>query len=793
MKVSKSFLNDYVKVEDIKTSRLADSMLSVGNEYESITKISSATGCVVGYVLSCIPHPESDHLHICQVDIGTQTVQIICGAPNVRENIKVIVATIGAVLPGGFVIKKARLAGFDSFGMICSIAELGLESKYLKEEDKAGIHILSDDAKVGSDAIHYLGYDDETIDFELTSNRGDLLSYLGMAYEVGAIYDLPVEEPVISYKEEKENINDLYTLSVETEKCPIYLGKYVSNVTIKESPNFIKTRLMASGIRPINNVVDISNYVMLEYGQPLHFFDADRLGNKVIVRMAKNGENITTLDGEKRVLNDKNIVIANEKEAVALAGVMGGLSTEVEKDTQNIFIESAIFDAFSIRSTANSILRSEASNRYEKGIDANRTKKAIERACDLLVKYADGKVYSGTLTHDKTDKKEKEIDVTLDKINQVLGMKIEKEEVLSIFKRLNFNCTYQNNHFHVFVPTRRLDVTIKEDLIEEIGRMYGYKNLESSLPYGEYKRGTYSESYLLRKETSKLLQQFGFNEVITYSLIGEEESNLFINQEYEKILLDNPMSEDRKILRNSLIPSLLNVYEYNKLRGNSNLLLYENGVKFRKEKDYIEEKVVSGLACGTYFVNHYQMKELHVDFYLLKGMLEHLFNVLGFKNRYQFVASTLKDMHPGRCASILIDKDEVGFLGQVSPSICKKEVYVFEISLDKILEKNVKMLKFKEISKFPSVNKDMAFKVKKDVEAGSIIKTIESSGGRILTSVDVFDVYTGEKVNEDEKSIAFNLTFTDFNKTLTDEEVMTVFHKIIKDVEKKHNAQLRDK
>lgn len=793
MKVSKSFLNDYVKVENIPTTELADNMLSVGNEYESIGRISPVTGCVVGKVLSCVDHPESDHLHICKVDIGTEEVQIICGAPNVRDNIKVIVATIGAVLPGGFVIKKARLAGLESFGMICSIEELGLESKYLKEEDKKGIHILDDDAVVGSDAIHYLGYDDETIDFELTSNRGDLLSYLGMAYEVGAIYDLKVEEPNVSLKEEDKDIHDMYSLSVETEKCPIYLGRYVSDVVIKESPKFIKTRLMASGIRPINNVVDISNYVMLEYGQPLHFFDADKLGNKVIVRMASNEEKITTLDGEIRTLHDKNIVIANELEAVALAGVMGGLSTEVENDTKNIFIESAIFDAFTIRSTANSILRSEASNRYEKGIDVGRTGKAIDRACELLQKYADGKIYKGTLKHDTTAKKEIEIDVTIDTINQVLGMNLKEEEITSIFKRLGFTSTYKNNNFHVIVPTRRMDITIKEDLIEEIGRIYGYKNLESSLPYGQYKKGTYSNSYLQRKEVSKLLQQFGFNEVITYSLISEEESNLFINQDYKKIMLGNPMSEDRKVLRNSLIPSLLNVYEHNKLRGNTNLLLYETGIKFREENEYVEEKVVSGLACGTYFVNHYLMQESKVDFYFLKGVIEHILNVLGFKNRYQFVASSLKDMHKGRCASILLDREEIGFLGQVHPNLCKKEVYVFELSLDKLLNKSVKMLKFKEISKFPSVSKDMAFKVKKEVEAGSIIKTIETSGGRLLTAVDVFDVYTGEKVGHDEKSIAFNLTFMDPTKTLTDEEVMDVFNKIIKEVEKKHNAELRDK
>lgn len=793
MKVSKAFLNDYVKVEDIQTEELADKMLNVGNEYESITKLSSATNLVIGEVLECENVKDSTHLHVCKVNVGKEVLQIVCGAPNVRKNIKVIVALPGATLPGGIVIKKAKLAGLESNGMICSIQELGLESKYLKEEDKTGIHELEEDAPIGEDAIHYLGYDDETIDFELTSNRADLLSYLGMAYEVGAIYNRKVKEPVRDFTPTKKDINEFFTLTVETDKCPIYLGKYVSDVTISESPKFIKNRLMASGIRPINNVVDISNYVMLEYGQPLHFFDADRLGNKVIVRNAKENEKMYTLDGEERCLSKNNIVIANEKEAVALAGVMGGLSTEVEETTKNIFIESAIFDAYSIRQTANAILRSEASNRYEKGIDPTRTQKALERACYLLEKYANGKVTSGILTHDKTDKREAQIELTTQKVEQVLGMHVKKEEISSILDRLGFTYKVEKDTYHVTIPKRRLDVNIKEELIEEIGRMVGYENLKPSLPIGLYKKGTYSNSHIQRKQVAKVFQQFGFSEAITYSLISEEESNLFIDQDYEKIILQNPMSEDRKVLRNSLIPSLLNVYEYNKMRGNNNLLLYEIGVKFRKEEDYKEEKVVTAIATGNYLTNYYQAKQIPIDFYFMKGVVENLLNYLGFKNRYQFVATPKKDMHKTRCAAILIDREEIGFLGQISPSLCKKEVYVLEISLESLLEKSTKPLKFKEISKFPSVSKDVAFKVSKQTEAGSIIKTIESCGNHILSSVDVFDVYTGEQVGEDEKSIAFNLTFTDPNKTLTDEEVKEVFNKMIAEVEKKHHAILRDK
>ena len=408
-------------------------MVFAGNEYESISKLCNAQGLVIGKVLECVNHPDSDHLHICQVDIGDSIKQIVCGAPNVRAGILVIVAKEGATLPGGITIKKTSLAGTESEGMICSLAELGLDSKYLTEEDKNGIHILENDAIVGEDPLKYLELDDEIIDFELTANRADLLSVMGMAYEVGAIYNRKIKFPDTTYEATKENINDQYQLDVKTSDCSIYLGKLVHNVTIKESPKFIKSRLMASGIRPINNVVDISNYVMLEYGQPLHFFDADKLGNHIIVRKANAQEEITTLDGIKRSLMDSDIVIANEKEAVALAGVMGGLDTEVENDTKNIFIESAIFNPINIRYTSKRILRSEASNRYEKGIDPNRTEEALNRACYLLNKYASGEVTDDILTYDKSEKESKKIEISLEKINAVLGYELTDQQEKDVF------------------------------------------------------------------------------------------------------------------------------------------------------------------------------------------------------------------------------------------------------------------------------------------------------------------------------------------------------------------------
>lgn len=426
MKLSINFLKDYVDI-DVDTKKLAEDMTNIGNEYDSAEKLINATNLVIGEVLECEPHPDSDHLHICKVNVGEQVLPIVCGAPNVRKGLKVIVALPGANLPGGITIKAGKIRGEESNGMLCSMAELGLESKFLSPEDKEGIHELPQEAPVGEDPIKYLKMDDEIIDFELTANRGDLLSVLGMAHEVAAIYNKKVKNIDLQYDENNRNITDEFNIKVETENCSMLLVKKVENVTIKESPEFIKNRLIASGIRPINNVVDISNYVMLETGQPLHFYDADTLKGRLEVRMAKNGEKLTTLDGIERILSEENIVISDGEKAIGLAGVMGGLETEVTTNTKNIIIESAIFNPVKIRMTSKEILRSEASNRFEKGLDPNRTYMAIERSCNLLQKYAGAEIVGGLEKYDTTDLSNKKIEITYNNINSLLGSDISKK------------------------------------------------------------------------------------------------------------------------------------------------------------------------------------------------------------------------------------------------------------------------------------------------------------------------------------------------------------------------------
>ena len=788
MKLSLNFVKDYIDIdEDVKV--VAEKMTKVGNEYEEAGKLINATNLTIGKVLSCIEHPDSDHLHVCNVDVGEEVLQIVCGAPNVREGLKVIVALPGAVLPGDFKIKKGSIRGIESNGMLCSIAELGLENKFLSDADRDGICELPEEAVVGEDPIKCLGLDDEVIDFELTANRGDLLSILGMAYELGAIYDKKVKDIDLSYDEIEENIQDSFSLDIKTENCPLFLAKKVTGVTIKESPLFIKNRLIASGIRPINNVVDISNYVMLETGQPLHFYDADRLGNKIVVRMAKKDEKLTTLDNIERTLNEEDIVIADNDKAVGLAGVMGELSTEVEMDTKDILIEAAIFDLVKIRCTSKSILRSEASNRFEKGLDPNRTYMAIERACHLLEKYADAKVLSGIVKYDTMNKENKKIDITFENINNILGMYIQKNDVIKSFGKLGFITEVNGEIITVEVPTRRIDISIKEDLIEEVGRIYGVDNIVGKLPLVPLKQGSFDK--VTRDIRNKMIS-LGLNETLSYILVNDKDAVQYTTDEFEKVLLLDPMTEERNTLRYSIIPSLYKIYDYNRVRNQKDISIFEIGKGFGKKKDeYIEEKKLCALMSGEYYLGI--ENKAKVDFYIIKGVAEEILDYLGYNGRYSFVTDRPlpKELHPGQSAAISVNNDIVGVIGKIHPQIEKEDVYVLEINLEKLLGKKVGGMKYKEISKFPNINKDLAFIVDTNTTSKEIETVIKKAGGKLLTNIKVFDVYTGENVGENKKSIAYALTFNDSNKTLTEEEVTTVFNNIIETVEKKCAAVLR--
>ena len=788
--ISLNWVKDYIDINDQDLNDLAVKITKAGINVEAVIS-NKIDNLVIGEVIDCIDHPDSDHLHICQVNIGNEIKQIVCGASNVRKGIKVIVALPGAILPGNFEIKKSKIRNAESNGMICALFELGLEEKNEENYNK-GIYELDDDAPVGEDPLKYLGLEDTLYELDVHKHRNnDCYYHIGFAYEIAAILNRKVTLPVDNYNEINDDINNHFKLEVKTKKCPYYLAKMVTDVKIKESPDFIKKRLVAAGMRPINNVVDISNYVMLEYGQPLHFFDKDKLGDYILVRDAKEDEEIITLDGKKRQLKTTDIVITDGNKPVCIAGVMGGENTEDDINTKSILIESAIFDAVSIRNTANRLnLKSEASIRYGKGLNYEYTLKAINRACHLLEKYADAKVLKGMVTHDKVDKKPNIVEFTANEVNKILGITISHEDMEVELKRLDFDYQVKKDKFIVTIPKRRLDIDPNvNDIAEEIGRLYGYHNLVSTLPKTSIRKGEYVGNVKYRKIISKRLRSLGLNEVKTYTLVSKDMAELFKYDNKENLVLPNPMSSDKEYIRTTLIPSLLKVLNYNKTHKVNDIMIYEIAKTY--DINYQETSKICVLMKGNYINNNWQNIKIPVDFYLIKGILENILDYLGLKNRYSLIAEEIPNMHPGMSAKVLLDKKEIGIIGRIHPVLSKDDIYLFEISMDALMT-SVKPLKYKEVSKYPSINKDLAFIVKKDVSSNEISEVIKKSGGRLLTNIEVFDVYTGEKVENDEKSVAYALTFNDPTKTLKEEEVNTLFEKIIKDVESKLNAKLRN-
>lgn len=787
--ISLNWVKDYIDLDGIDLKQLAVKITKAGINVEKVITNHIDNLCV-GYVEDCQMHPDSDHLHVCKVNTGSKILQIVCGAPNVKKDIKVIVALEGAVLPGNFEIKKSIIRGVESNGMLCALSELGLEEKTPENYEK-GIYVLPNDAVVGTDPLDIISSNDTLYDLDVHKHRNnDCYYHIGFAYEIASILNKKVTLPSLEYKEISDDIKDHFKLKVETTKCPYYLAKMVKDVKIGPSPKFIQERLISAGMRPINNVVDISNYVMLEYGQPLHFFDKDKLKDNILVRNAYDEEKIITLDGKERILKSSDIVITDGDKPVCIAGVMGGENTDVDDNTKNILIESAIFDSVSIRNTAARLdLRSEASIRYGKGLNYEYTMDAINRACHLLEKYADAKILSGIVKHDTLEKKEKKVIFIPEEVNKMLGIKISTEDMAKELDRLMFKYTFKDGKYEVIIPNRRLDIDpYVNDIAEEIGRLYGYENLKSSLPIGEYKKGEYIGDVKYKKLVSFRLRSLGLNEAKTYTLVSPSMAQLFNYENKKQVVLPNPMSIDKSIVRTSLLPSLLNVYEYNKVRKVQDVLLYEISKTY--DENYTEDIKVAILMKGNYIYNNWQHNYIKCDFYVVKGILENILDYMGFKNRYTFELTDAKDLHPGISANILLDRENIGIIGKVHPSINKDEIYVCEFSLNKLI-KEIKPIKYKEANKYPEIEKDVAFIVDKGVSAETVEKQIKKTGGRLLKKIDIFDLYTGENVAENKKSIAFKLLFSDDKRTLTEKEVMDIFNKIIEEVSEKLNAQLR--
>ena len=786
--ISLNWVKDYIDIEDQDVKELATKITKAGINIEGVYT-HKIDNLVIGEVVECSDHPDSDHLHVCKVDIGSEVLQIVCGAHNVRKGIKVIVAKVGAVLPGDFEIKQSKIRGVDSCGMICALFELGLEEK-TEENYNKGIEELDKDAPIGLDPISYLGLDDTLYDLDIHKHRNnDCYYHIGFAYEIACILNRKVTLPSLEYSPVNDKIK--FDLSVDTDKCSYYVAREVRNVKIGESPDFIKKRLIAAGMRPINNVVDISNYVMLEFGQPLHFFDKDKLGNKIVVRNAKDKETITTLDGKERVLDSSDIVITDGEKPVCIAGVMGGENTEVDENTKNILIESAIFDPVSIRYTSRKLeLPSEASIRYGKGLSFEYTEMASRRACHLLEKYADAEVLDSFVLVDNEDHTEKVLEFVPSDVDKILGITISEDDMKNELDRLDFPYELKDGKFIVTIPRRRLDIDANvNDIAEEIGRLFGYNNLVSSLPSIKVRRGEYVGDVKYRKMVSKRLRSLGLNEVKTYTLVNPEMASKFIYEDRKPVVLPNPMSVDKSVVRTTLIPSLMNVYEYNKARGVKDISIYEIAKTY--DINYDEITKICGLMTGSYLTSSWK-SDVEIDFFVVKGIVEDLLGFMGYTGRYSFVRSECSDLHPGVQASIILDGKPIGIIGKVHPSITKKDIFVFELNLDSLYGKTSK-LKYKEAFKYPSISKDMAYVLDRNILVDDVIKTIKKASGKILQEVEVFDVYEGENIDSTKKSVAFSLVFNGIDRTLTDDEVMTEFNKIIDKVVSNYKAELRDK
>ena len=787
--INLEWVSDYIDISDLTPKELAEKVTESDINVEKVIT-NHIDNLVIGEVVECTNHPDSDHLHICKVDIGSEVLQIVCGAPNVRVGLKAIVALVGAVLPGDFEIKKSKIRGVESSGMLCALYELGLEEKNDETYSK-GIYEGASNLKVGEDALKALDLESTVLELDIHKHRNnDCYYHIGFAYALGSILNRKVTLPDISFKEINDNVENHFDLEVATSKCSYYLAKIVKDIEIKESPEFIKKRLISAGMRPINNVVDISNYVMLEFGQPLHFFDYDLLGSKVLVRDAVNNEEITTLDNKERVLTNNDIVITDGTTPKCIAGVMGGVDTEVTENTKTILIESAIFDAVSIRNTAARLnLRSEASIRYGKGLNYEYTEMAIKRACHLLEKYANATILAGIVKYDNVDKTKKVVTFKAKEVNNLLGIEISEADMEKEMDRLGFTYTLKDEVFTVTIPNRRLDIEPNvNDIAEEIVRLYGYHNLTSTLPVVSIKKGEYKGDIKYRKFISKRLRMLGLTETKTYTLVSPSMAELFDYEQKEKVVLPNSMSVDKSVIRTTIIPSLINVYNYNKARKVEDIFLYEISKTY--DKNYQEESKIAGLLKGNIVKSSWN-GNIKCDFYVVKGIVEDILNSLGFTNRYTFVPAKLPNLHPGVSASILLDGEMLGIIGRIHPNTLKDEVYVFELSLNKLMRK-VKPIKFKEPAKYPSIQKDVAFLIDRNISASEIEKMIKKSSSRLLKDISVFDVYLGANIASDKKSIAFKLTYLDETKTLTDEEVMNDFYQMIEKVTKEFNCEIRD-
>ena len=801
MLVSYKWLKELVDVT-VLSEELAEKMSTTGIEVEGVS--SPAEGLskiVVGEVISCEDVAET-HLHVCQVNVGEEALrQIVCGAPNIRAGIKVMVALPGARIADNYKIKKGKIRGLESLGMICSLGELGISDSVVPKEFSDGIQILPEEAVPGDSVFPYLDLDDEIIELSITPNRADALSMRGVAYEVAAIYDKSVHFKDFPLLETQEQAGEQLSVAIETDKAPFYAARILENVTIAPSPQWLQNLLMNAGIRPINNVVDVTNYILLYFGQPMHAFDLDTFeGNQIVVREACAGEKLVTLDDEERELETSDLVIAVADKPVALAGVMGGAATEISSQSRRVVLEAAVFDGTSIRKTSGRLnLRSESSSRFEKGINLATVTEALDAAASMIADLAGATVQAGIVSAGQLDTSDVEVVSTLSDVNRVLGTELTYTDIEDVFRRLGFGLTGDAEKFIVSVPRRRWDIHIEADLYEEIARIYGYDKLPATLPKGDGTAGQLTETQKLRRKVRTVAEGAGLIEVITYALTTPEKAVQFSTNPSNLTELMWPMTVDRSVLRQNMVAGILDTVAYNVARKNKDLALYEIGKVFEQTGNPQEElpTEINSFAfalTGLVTEKDFQTPAVPVDFFYAKGILEALFDRLGLKVEYT-ATQALAGMHPGRTATISLDGQVVGFVGQVHPVTAKDynipETYVAEINLTAIEQVMQPAKPFVEITKFPAVTRDIALLLKAEISHKEVVEAIEAAGVKRLTDIKLFDVFSGEKLGLGMKSMAYTLTFQNPEDTLEDEEVARYMEKIQKSLEVTIGAEVR--
>ena len=791
MKFSEKWLREWVN-PDIDSATLSAMLTQAGLEVDAIEPVAGDfSGVLVGQVVAVEPHPDADKLRCCKVDVaGDELLSIVCGAANVRQDLKIPVAVVGSVLPGNFKIKKAKLRGVESFGMLCGASEIGLI------DNVNGLMELADDAPIGTDLREYLDLDDVAIDVDLTPNRSDCLGIAGIAREVGVLTGCDLTQ----WPQETITEHSTKTINITVDAaadCPRYIGRVIENVNVKaETPLWMQEKLRRSGVRSLGPVVDVTNYVMLELGQPMHAFDLDKLSGGITVRAAKDSEKLTLLDGQEVTVTDNTLVIADDSSALALAGIMGGETSSVTDDTRQLFLEAAHFNPLVIAGRARAYgLHTDSSHRFERGVDPELPRAAIERATALLLDIVGGEAGPISETLSKADlPQEKVITLRADRIKRVLGIAIDSAQVEDQLTRLGLNIVAEGASWQVTVPSFRFDLAIEVDLIEELGRLYGYDKLPETRPQGTVLTADISESTLATHRLQALLVDRGYQEAITYSFVDPEIQQHLAVEGEEAIALANPISADLSVMRTSLWPGLIQAAVYNLNRQHDRIRLFEVGRSFRGTQDNVEQhRQIGGLVCGSRYAEQWSEKQRPVDFFDVKADVEALLD-LGGETDIRFVAEQHPALHPGQSARIYKDDQAIGWIGAIHPRLNKSldlnvRVYVYELALTPVL--NAQIPSFEPLSKFPANRRDLALVVDSHTTAGEIEHCLNGVKSDILKEIQLFDVYSGEGVEVGKKSIAVAFNLQHGERTLTDEDVDALMLLIAERLEQEVGAVIR--